>query len=751
MLTASQYRPALDRISRQLLRQVTQTVRGVWRANPIPDAPYATRRQIAATAGRRRTALARLLPGMIRQAREQCWTAALQLLDGEAVSQGVGGDVYHPSLSGYPDRAVATALDDLERRMGTLSGSEADAVAQVGAMAIRHGEQAARDTVRRAADDGPGAETPVRGRCYPVGWARMVTGASSCAFCLMLASRGPVYRSNTVLRTTADAPNIGVKGRRYHDCCDCIAYPVYSLVNQPYAAVADALYDRVYLPARGDDWHDTEAILSRMRRIIREDPRLLDGILDDLHREPVPQGSKTMSQRTVELLRQRTRDTAPSTPGGRSVTKTEVTFSPRLDQLRTGVPHEHLDEITHEQVNPRWDEWLTRKCKTGRSFKTGDNPWAINCQRVVQAVELRMRGYDVRAVGNWDANDDGYDWLIANHWKTLDGQHRRFSRYPTNQETLDHMREYPVGARFFVAGDWKGDGGHIWNAEIIQDQHGNKRIHMIDLQSGDENAIREANGLPRLTEAWKPSSYPRHVKDGKLEFLRVDDMLPTDSLIEGGQTDFTVDNQPYGKPWVTDANAKDPYSETRLKRRIKWEDRSKREHHLKYLNWSTGTPGNNDQSGVSLGELTGSASGIWPSGWDSPDDETMRIILHGNLSLKQGGHMYGTTILGKTQFPKGWDEAAIIAAIVQTITAPTIYGPACDGGRGTYLYGATINGVRIIVKAYKGEHGRLSLRHAYPSWGAGVVKRFQNGSLVPWEVTTTEWKTLMRKYSTTMS
>lgn len=53
-------------------------------------------------------------------------------------------------------------------------------------------------------------------RC--LGWAR-VTDGDPCPFCAMLASRGPVYKEDTVLKTFA--------GRKYHDFCGCTAEPVY--------------------------------------------------------------------------------------------------------------------------------------------------------------------------------------------------------------------------------------------------------------------------------------------------------------------------------------------------------------------------------------------------------------------------------------------------------------------------------------------------------------------------------------------
>lgn len=67
-----------------------------------------------------------------------------------------------------------------------------------------------------------------------VGWARVPVGVFTCGFCLLLASRGPVYRSDTVVspkwkaRKASTPVKIGAYGERaYHWGCDCIAVPVY--------------------------------------------------------------------------------------------------------------------------------------------------------------------------------------------------------------------------------------------------------------------------------------------------------------------------------------------------------------------------------------------------------------------------------------------------------------------------------------------------------------------------------------------
>lgn len=51
-------------------------------------------------------------------------------------------------------------------------------------------------------------------------YARVPTGPTTCEFCLVLASRGPVYTSRTEARYRAS------DGARYHSDCDCMPVPM---------------------------------------------------------------------------------------------------------------------------------------------------------------------------------------------------------------------------------------------------------------------------------------------------------------------------------------------------------------------------------------------------------------------------------------------------------------------------------------------------------------------------------------------
>lgn len=94
-----------------------------------------------------------------------------------------------------------------------------------GAAVARHANQAGRDAVRDTAASA-GEE---------IGWARVTTSPHPCAFCAMLASRGPVYTSE---RT---ALYRGYSVDAYHFHCDCRATLVFK--GKPWHGQAD--YERL--------------------------------------------------------------------------------------------------------------------------------------------------------------------------------------------------------------------------------------------------------------------------------------------------------------------------------------------------------------------------------------------------------------------------------------------------------------------------------------------------------------------------
>ena len=134
-----------------------------------------------------------------------------------------------------PSNIELELVDDVTRALITQSvpayvfpdhpGAMEKVIARVSSTLLRHARKAGRDAVSDTAKLGrvrdAALKRPVGKR---VGYARVLSGKENCAFCAMLASRGPVYSEDTVTRR-AD-------GRRYHDGCDC--RPVLVIEGKPW-------------------------------------------------------------------------------------------------------------------------------------------------------------------------------------------------------------------------------------------------------------------------------------------------------------------------------------------------------------------------------------------------------------------------------------------------------------------------------------------------------------------------------------
>ena len=90
-----------------------------------------------------------------------------------------------------------------------------------------------------------------------VRYARIPTGAKTCAFCMVLASRDAVYLSRK---------KAGGDGNLYHGDCDCQVTPVRDASDLPEGYDSEELY-AVYMNARGasgsDNLHEIVATARR--------------------------------------------------------------------------------------------------------------------------------------------------------------------------------------------------------------------------------------------------------------------------------------------------------------------------------------------------------------------------------------------------------------------------------------------------------------------------------------------------------
>ena len=151
-------------------------------------------------------------------------------------------------------------LDQVTRR------SKVTVTGQFGARLARHADAAGREAVVDTAERGGDG----------VGWARVLSGAENCARCVMLASRGPVYKSRE---------SAGGGGRGFHDHCDCRAVLVRK-GNDWEGREAFELYEALWGEAtKGYNGHAAELALRReLDRAGREGwthQELLDHLRDE--------------------------------------------------------------------------------------------------------------------------------------------------------------------------------------------------------------------------------------------------------------------------------------------------------------------------------------------------------------------------------------------------------------------------------------------------------------------------------------
>ena len=148
-------------------------------------------------------------------------------------------DVY---LSGYdPD----WFYDAMEPTRETFSKQDADdsALRNVVQTAVKEVENGGRSTMRRAVETDPRA----------IGWARVQGGNESCAFCLVMISRGPVYKS---------AESAGSMSQ-WHDNCDCKVVAVYNK-NSWTGRDAYLAAEQIWINAPGKSSYQKMAAIRRM-------------------------------------------------------------------------------------------------------------------------------------------------------------------------------------------------------------------------------------------------------------------------------------------------------------------------------------------------------------------------------------------------------------------------------------------------------------------------------------------------------
>src|SRR5699024_1946370 len=256
---------------------------------------------------------------------------------------------------------------------------------------------------------------------------------------------------------------------------------------------------------------------------------------------------------------------APSTPVNEYMRQTMDGFDPAGLKLFKSTKHGKksmsIGDMKKKTQGVDLEDFYTPgmlRTPGGVNPNYGKDPgYGINCDRVVQAAELQARGYNVKAghdstrVGN-PSKPSAYsraqynqykrlmtrepiedamqgrvtpvsnsDLSLTTGWRTKDGKVRQFYRAQLktaksrNARTVKDMTaSVPDGARGYAMCDWKGKhaGGHIWNWEKKDG-----KIQFYEFQT-------KRGRIPT-------SDYMMDARDGSLQMVRMDDMVPTDEVL----------------------------------------------------------------------------------------------------------------------------------------------------------------------------------------------------------------------------
>lgn len=148
-------------------------------------------------------------------------------------------------LEGTTFETFVKNMDPTRQRM-SQADSPQDAVTLLSMRAVREVENAGRQQVIHAVSNDPEAH-------IVKGWARVATGRETCAWCLMLVSRGPVYESaessgldlddDTAQRMIAAGEDVSDNMQEWHTGCDCKVVPVFNVEQWPGKEASDRALD----------------------------------------------------------------------------------------------------------------------------------------------------------------------------------------------------------------------------------------------------------------------------------------------------------------------------------------------------------------------------------------------------------------------------------------------------------------------------------------------------------------------------
>lgn len=207
-------------------------------------------------------------------------------------------ELFHPELPKHDVFLVEYKLEwfieamEPAKRVFLEPGASVEDLAQIGLRTAKEVENGGRKQIIRPVEDTNNPDPVVKG------WARVATGRETCEFCLMLISRGPVYRSAKSAGLNADdqaakdlihngsEADLKLLMSRWHAGCDCKVVPVFDKKSWPgrdafkkaqaiwekYSKMVDKDKD-LKIPQNGNQrgpndrkWSRSEATMAAIRR-----------------------------------------------------------------------------------------------------------------------------------------------------------------------------------------------------------------------------------------------------------------------------------------------------------------------------------------------------------------------------------------------------------------------------------------------------------------------------------------------------
>lgn len=485
--------------------------------------------------------MAREIYPQVRVFRDRLYEQRLKELGREAHAVGVEikperQDVY-PMEAVYkviadavglsPVKSLNTALVEVldpdtqevvRRRISPVSGDPNDAQLvevvskRVTASLGRHARAGARNLVANTAQYGY-ARDKVTKKPVRMGYARVLTGKENCAFCAMLASRGPVYSEDTAVRKR--------DGRAYHDHCDCVAVLVFQ--GQPWEG--EEQYKRLEA-----EWNKAQEHSDSGRQTWKYFAKQLRklGVLKRIGTASDDESDDRKDERAKyvdgeQARRWQTLDDIPKIPEGQQE---------RLEIYRL--------------VNPRYGEKPTVLIDGMH-----ENPWNVNCVRCVNAAELRRRGYNVTAgmgafkapEGVWNAQHSlNLGWVDPETKQppvlvTAPGATRKSDR-----DTVNYFKQtVPEGAHGFLTNSWYtvNEQRERQGLPRYEDPKNDERTGHILVweKKGGEIVLHDPqNGRTSIS----PQRYFKDVYPGSVTMVRIDNVDIADGVLDvlGGDEDL---------------------------------------------------------------------------------------------------------------------------------------------------------------------------------------------------------------------